>query len=124
MIPLPVIFAVSLPDNPTLADNLQFQITGLIVVLFTLGSLALLLAVIGQIFILRDRKRAKPAATAPAPTDEPVPAPILAAIAAAVSSALGDQRVVIHGIRTVDPRTSLAWSVEGRRSIYSSKKLR
>ena len=37
-----MLLAISLPEQPTLADNLQYQLTGLLVVLVTLGALALL----------------------------------------------------------------------------------
>ena len=41
MITVPALLAVSLPEHPTFADNLQFQLTGLLVVLVTLGTLAI-----------------------------------------------------------------------------------
>lgn len=128
----PAILAISLPENPVFADNLQFQITGLLVVIFTLGVLAALVAMIGQIFIAFDKQRARVAASRPVPPEIPaatpgqgdIPAPVFAVIAAAVSTALGDRRFVIQGVQAADPRASLAWSAEGRRSIYASKNLR
>lgn len=56
--------------------------------------------------------------------EDGIPAPVLAVIAAAIRTALEDQRFVLRGVRTIDPRESLAWSAEGRRSIYASKNLR
>jgi len=123
----PALLAVSLPEHPTFADNLQFQLTGLLVVLFTLSALAILVSLIGRIFIAAQAKQASAAATAtpaaPA-TGEAIPGPVFAAIAAAVSTALADQRFVIRGVQTVDPRQNLAWGAEGRRSIYASRKVR
>lgn len=126
----PALLAVSLPEHPTFLDNLQYQITGLLVVFFTLGVLALMVSAIGKVFIALD-KRSTPAGAPPAPAvpapsapDGPVPGPVYAVIAAAVSTALGDRRVVIHGVRIADPRGNLAWGVEGRRSIYAGKNLR
>ena len=130
MIPLRALLAISLPEYPTLADNLQYQLTGLLVVFFTLGSLALLVALIGRIFAACERPA--PAVTPPAstpaadraPGEADIPTPVLAAIAAAVTTALGDRRFVIHGVKVADPRQNLAWSAEGRRSIYASRNVR
>jgi hypothetical protein len=129
------LLAISLPDNPAFADNVQFQITGLLVVIFTLGVLAMLVAIIGRIFIAYSerQKRLKASALAAAgtsgtnqssPAEGSIPAPVFAVIAAAVSTALGDRRFIIQGVQVADPRASLAWSAEGRRSIYASKNLR
>lgn len=118
MIAVPALLAVSLPADPAFADNLQFQLTGLIVVFFTLGSLALLVALIGKIFIALDRRRAAAVAGGP------IPPPVFAAIAAAVSTALGDTRFTIRGVQAVDPRDNLAWGAEGRRTIYATRKVR
>jgi hypothetical protein len=127
MILAPALLAVSLPDNPTFADSLQYQITGLMVVVFSLGSLALLVALVGKLFTAFGSGTAPAAAPAPAPAapvPEGIPAPVFAAIAAAVSTALGDSRFAIRGVQTVDPRGNLSWGAEGRRAIYASRKLR
>lgn len=117
------LLAVSLPEAPTFADNLQYQITGLLVVLFTLGGMALIIWLAGKIFIVRDRRKLAAAQKSEA-VSTPTPGEIFAAIAAAVSVVLEGENHVIHEIRTADPRANLAWGVEGRRSIYASKKLR
>jgi Na+-transporting methylmalonyl-CoA/oxaloacetate decarboxylase gamma subunit len=128
MTPLPALLAISLPEHPTFADNLQFQLTGLLVVLFTLSALAILVSLIGRIFIALQKQRtpvSAPTPGTPSPAaDEAIPGPVFAAIAAAVSTALADQRFVIRGVQTVDPRQNLAWGAEGRRSIYASRKVR
>ena len=129
MIIAPALLAVSLPGNPTFADNLQFQITGLMVVIFSLGSLALLVALVGKMFTAFKPAPAaapSPIAVAPATTtgSEEIPGPVFAAIAAAVSTALGDSRFAIRGVQAVDPRSNLSWGAEGRRAIYASRKLR
>jgi Na+-transporting methylmalonyl-CoA/oxaloacetate decarboxylase gamma subunit len=129
MIPFPAFLAVSLPEHPTFADNLQFQLTGLLVVLVTLGTLAILVSLIGRFFIAAQARQipAGVPSTAAAPAAAPaegIPGPVFAAIAAAVSTALADQRFVIRGVQTVDPRQNLAWGAEGRRSIYASRNVR
>lgn len=72
---------------------------------------------------------AQPAPVAPAvlPTASPVPAPsdeipadIYAAIVSAIHFTLGDS----HQILSVSPVESLAWSREGRRSIFRSHTFR
>jgi hypothetical protein len=127
MILAPALLAVSLPDNPVFADNLQFQLTGLLVVLTTLGSLAILVALIGKIFIAL-QKASAPAVPAvpvvPAGPSGDIPGPVFAAIAAAVSTALGEKSFAIRGVQAVDPRDNMSWGAEGRRAIYASRKLR
>lgn len=134
MSPVPAVLALTLPEYPSLAESLQFQITGLLVVVFTLGSLALLVGLVGRIFAaleaLREPSpepsvpplRAVPPGAAP-PSDEISPE-TLAAIAGAVAAALGDSRFAIRGVQVADPRQNLAWSAEGRRSIYASRNVR
>ena len=111
--------AVSLPADPAFADNLQYQITGLLVVLSTLGGMALIVWLAGKLFAIRDRRKQTAAAEAAR-----IPPPLHAVIAAAVATVLQDRTFVIQGIRTVDPRSSLAWSAEGRRSIYATRRVR
>jgi len=128
----PAILAIDLPEYPTLADNLQYQLTGFLVVLFTLGSLALLVGLIGRFFIALEARQAAAQAPAPAriaapestPTGEEIPTAVLAAIAGAVTAALGDRRFAIRGVKVADPRQNLAWSAEGRRTIYASHQVR
>jgi Na+-transporting methylmalonyl-CoA/oxaloacetate decarboxylase gamma subunit len=132
MIPFPALLSLSLPEHPSLAEGLQFQLTGLLVVLLTLGSLALLVGFIGRIFTALDGRRVEPPPTVPAPdrkaaparAQEEIPAPVLAAIAGAVAAVLGDSRFAIRGVQVADPRQNLAWSAEGRRSIYASRNVR
>lgn len=129
--PFPVL-ALTLPEYPTLAESLQYQVTGLLVVLFALGSLAILVGLVGRIFAALEERRtevrpataATPArTTVPATTEEISPA-VLAAIAAAVAATLGDRRFAIRGVQVADPRQNAAWSAEGRRTIYASHNVR
>jgi hypothetical protein len=41
-----------------------------------------------------------------------------------VAATLGDSRFAIRGVQVADPRQNLAWSAEGRRSIYASRNVR
>ena len=134
MIILPAFLALTLPEYPTLAESLQYQLTGFLVVAFTLGSLAFLVGLIGRVFASLDARRASVSAALPGPTPARTPAPtaaaeeispaVLAAIAGAVAAALGDSRFAIRGVQVADPRQNLAWSAEGRRSIYASRNVR
>ncbi|MEX0679035.1 MAG: OadG family transporter subunit [Chthoniobacterales bacterium] len=127
----PATLALTLPEYPTLADSLQYQLTGFLVVVFTLGSLAALVGLLGRIFAALDKRRGPAGAAAKtalpahpaAPGDEISPA-ILAAIAGAVAAALGDSRFAIRSVQMADPRQNLVWSAEGRRSIYASRHVR
>ena len=60
------------------------------------------------------------AATAPAPDDE-IPPDVFAAIVSAVHFTLGEEA---HHIVSVSPANALAWSREGRRSIFRSHSFR
>ncbi len=122
--------AVSLPDNPNLWDNLRFQTTGILVVFFALGSLALVVALSGRLFVaLEKRQAAAKAVPSPdlraAPPGEGVPPEISAVIAAAVAVALAGRPFAVRRVHLVQASEQLrAWSVEGRRQIYASHKVR
>jgi len=130
------LIALTLPEYPTLADNLQYQLTGFLVVLFALGSLAFLVSLIGRVFAALDARHAAspappvrptataPTATAPTAAESDISPAVLAAIAGSVAAVLGDRRFAIRGVKVVDPRQNLAWSAEGRRSIYASRNVR
>lgn len=97
-----------------------------------LAALILVLgAFIGGAIFSRPRPGTSRSSVKPTSTELPssgavqdIPAPVLAVIAAAVRTALEDEHFVLRGVRAIDPRESLAWSAEGRRSIYASKNLR
>lgn len=115
--------AAALPEVPTFAQNLQYQVAGLLVVLFSLGSMALVVWLTGKLFVMSGRRKAA-SAKVPAVQAAEIPGEIYAAIAAAVSVAMEDRHFVIYGVRSADPGVNLAWGAEGRRSIYASRKLR
>lgn len=113
--------ASSLPAHPGLAENLQYQLAGLLVVFFALGSIAILVWIIGKIFAAAE---AKAAIAQPILRTEPeaeIPGSVLAAISAAVSVTLGGRHFVIYDVA---PAGRSAWSAEGRRAIYRSHQLR
>lgn len=59
-------------------------------------------------------------AAVPQPAPEEIPADVFSAIVAAVYSTLGDH----HRVVSVSPAETLAWSREGRRSIFRSHTFR
>jgi len=130
------LLAASLSKHPGLLTNIQYQLTGLLVVVFTLGLLALVMSILGKIFVFWERSAgADPVSvsvtaspeTAVESSDVPeeaIPGATLAVIAAAVSTALSHRPVIIHRVHAADPRENLAWGAEGRRSIYAGKNLR
>lgn len=113
--------ASSLPADPGWAENLQYQLTGFLVVIFALGSIAILVWIIGKIFAAAEARPAIPAASPRTEPDGEIPGPVLAAISAAVSVALEGRHFVIY---EVTPADRAAWSSEGRRAIYQSHQLR
>jgi len=114
--------ASAFPVHPGWMQNLQYQLTGFLVVIFALGALALLVWLAGKIFSAAGEIKNKTALVPPppAPTGE-IPAPVLAAISAAVSVALEGRHFVIYDVA---PSVHGAWSAEGRRAIYRSHRLR
>jgi hypothetical protein len=114
--------AASFPEHPGWMLDLQYQLTGFLVVIFALGSIALLVWIVGKIFAAAAtmRRSPSPVSNAAAQTAE-IPGPVLAAISAAVSVALEGRHFVIYDVA---PAGRAAWSSEGRRAIYRSHQLR
>ena len=122
--------ATDLADRPSIGDNLMYQLTGLLVVLSALAFLALAIKLAGILFSARSEPPRD--ALAPRPAPEPpaasgtTPPEILAVIAAAVDTVLGGRGRILsiheqpHPAQAhLDPKL-LAWSMEGRRQIFSS----
>ena len=114
--------ASSLPAHPGFAQNLQYQLTGFLVVVFTLGALALIVWLLGKFFVRAGEAKAKPEPQPAANTEEEIPGPVLAAISAAVAVALEGRHFVIYDVTAASGTGR--WSAEGRRAIYRSHKLR
>jgi Na+-transporting methylmalonyl-CoA/oxaloacetate decarboxylase gamma subunit len=120
-----------LPEYPTVLETLGYQVVGLAVVFTALGLIWLLLEAMGMWFRRAAVRAAQPAATPaipppaapepsqPAPPDKP---PVAVIIAAAVHTALGGRRHRVVSITAAPDHQ--AWSVEGRRHIFSSHKVR
>lgn len=131
----PYIFptVAALPAYPTLLESVGFQLVGLIVVFTALGLIWMMLEITGAWFRhLAASLKNKPAIIAPGSTSAVAPPPAPAAntdeahlpviIAAAVHSMLQGRRHRIVAITTAPEHQ--AWSVEGRRHIFSSHKVR
>lgn len=116
-----IALASSLPARPGWMENLQYQLTGFLVVLFALGSIAILVWIIGKMFTATEAKPVVAAPVAPGASETEIPGPVLAAISAAVSVALAGRHFVIYDVA---PAGRSAWSAEGRRAIYRSHQLR
>ena len=117
-----IAFASALPDHPGWMQDLQYQLTGFLVVIFALGGIALLVWLAGRVFAATSapKKHRDEVAPSAAAADE-IPGPVLAAISAAVSVALEGRHFVVYN---VSPTGRGAWSAEGRRAIYGSHQLR
>jgi len=116
------ILASSLPAHPGFAQNLQYQLTGVLVVFFTLGALALMVWLLGKIFVRAEARGNEPLPPPAAKTENEIPGPVLAAISAAVAVALEGRHFVIYNVAAAGSPSR--WSTEGRRAIYRSHKLR
>lgn len=116
-----ILLASSLPAHPGWMQDLQYQLTGFLVVISALGGIALLVWIVGRLFAAGGMEK-REATTGPTPDQsEEIPGPVLAAISAAVSVALEGRHFVVYSI---SPAGRGAWSAEGRRAIYRSHQLR
>lgn len=121
----------ALPAYPSISESLTFQLTGLLVVLCALGSIWIVMEIVGAVF------RRIPATTVTATTPPPVQsvpvkavagpsaampdAVLTAVVAAAVHHTLGAG----HRIVSVTPSTDRGdWSREGLRDIFTSHRVR
>jgi sodium pump decarboxylase gamma subunit len=142
MIPQMIGFTLALAERPTLGENFRFQLVGLVIVLGVLGLLAVLIKLVGAFMVSMEGKAQKASvrsatggpgnagSAAPAQSDSSasVPPEIFAAIAAAVDTLLDEPFGILSVREEVQPPPFdyklMAWSVEGRRQIFTSHKLR
>lgn len=125
---LPGLILAYLPDHPSLTEILGFQLNGLIVVFTALTLIWGLMEVLGA-FFRRRAASAKPRMTAP-PPGPAAPAPLvetgtppehIVLIAAAVHATLGARARVV----SINPHPDAQdWAAEGRRQIFSTRKVR
>lgn len=108
------------------------QLVGIIVVFFCLVSLAVVVWLVGKVFIAIDRsKKPAPASAAaskpgtPAPTAAPAASgltpQLVAVIAAAVDTALDGRK---HRILNISQSPASPWAISGRTDIFASHRLR
>jgi hypothetical protein len=123
-------------DRPSFLENSEFQLLGALVVFGALGLLWGMLEISGRIFRKMDRRspppkspETLPATTSQLASDPNLPPEIIAVIAAAVHVSLKTPFRIVSIETSRHPETisqlSLhAWSVEGRRQIFDSKRVR
>jgi hypothetical protein len=123
----PLFAVVALPDHPTFLESLTYQATGLFVVFTVLGSIWLIMELLGAVFQRVAAAKVAPLAI-PCPDGADVMAPeIVAVIAAASNEALqGQVRIVSIVPLTSGPDANPLppWSGEGRRQHFASHKVR
>ena len=122
----PTLAAIAVTKDSTSGEIILYQTVGFIIVILSLALLAVVISFIGKLFIRKTpaTAAAKPVVTtktspAKVVADDKIPAHIIAVIAAAVAVEIGQR----HQIVAVT-RVGSNWSMEGRRSIYSSHTLR
>ena len=126
-IQLSPILAVAVTPESSAGEIIVYQTVGFIVVLVALALLAVIISMLGKFFRTAPKTAATTSKTAPAKPAAPtvtlasdaIPDHIIAVIAAAVAVEMG-QRHQIVAVTHVGSN----WSMEGRRSIYSSHTLR
>lgn len=128
------VFIASLPDHPSVGENLEFILVGFVFVILVLLILAGVTQLVGALF---KQPEAPKKATAPVevPTQvTPVttanvyesdgesldPQLTVVLVAAAVHAVIGDKP---HRILSIRP-TQQGWAEEGRRQIFSSHSVR
>ncbi|MBI5547683.1 MAG: OadG family protein [Deltaproteobacteria bacterium] len=132
MSPLAIILGVAgapstaLPAHPTLLQNLEFQLVGLVIVMGALLLMYLLCAGIGQLFQRAEGVRkvsvraSEHGATAQL---EPVPAAVDEVPIVAITAAVAAVVEAPHRVVEVKP-VAVGWSIEGRRQLLTSHQLR
>jgi len=121
--------------HPGFLENLAYQSVGIMVVLTSLGILLLCVTLLGRFLAVPAPAASASAAPASAPAGADscpgasgLSPEVCAAITAAVSEVLGTDAAIqsIRPIQPVPPTNPFlqAWSVEGRRQIFSSHNLR
>lgn len=121
------LFAVSLPDSPTLLENLRYQTTGLMIVLTVLGGLWILLEISGYFFKQRTVSAPEfvPPVTTVAPEEsDALPPALVAVIAAAVHHAIKTPHRIVAIRPASSQNDSHIWSAEGRRQVFASHRTR
>ncbi len=133
---LSLCLAAALPPRPGFFESVSYQAVGLVVVFIALGSIWLLMELMGWIFRGLERRRAAaafvPAPVVPSVTPEAAPVAssgitpeVLAVLTAAVNEML-ESRGRIVSIDAVEARPSefnvqmLAWASDGRRRLLDS----
>jgi len=115
---------------PDFFYSLSYQIAGVIIVIASLTLLAVAVVLAGYVLrkisegtLVQTQKAPEKSAAAPESTQEEIPADIRAVIAAAVVAALDPSYHIVEITTATDVRLQ-AWSLEGRRQIFSSHRVR
>ena len=127
-LPLAVIGA---DERLTLLEDIAYQSVGVVIVVGSLGFLAIMISLLGR--ILRESPKtpcAASGATAGSASgqqssvgENEIPPEVRAAIVAAVYATLGQQNRILD-IKPVFHPQQAAWSMEGRRQIFLSHRVR
>ena len=130
----PLLAAIEADESLSLLQDIGYQIVGMLIVLGALGVLCLFLTLSGRIFALQQKRsaealaRAAEAIRSAEPSHiteseaENLPAELRAVIVAAVYDSLGEGARVLD-IQSAHPEQA-AWSMEGRRQIFLSHRVR
>jgi Na+-transporting methylmalonyl-CoA/oxaloacetate decarboxylase gamma subunit len=125
------LLAIAADERISLWQDIGYQTVGLVIVVGSLGFLAVILAILGK--FLRpcpdaaESETAAPISRAAAGTNAPsqadIPPELRAVIVAAVYETLGPRHRIVDIESPHNPQ-QMAWSMEGRRQIFLSHRVR
>lgn len=120
MMPIPIILAAEVVENPTFSDSLP-HLMGFVVVVVTLAVLCTICFATGMILkgSAAEPSADKPQAVAQPVDDDYIPPETLAVIAAAIQVTAGRGRRIVS-VKAHNP----AWHSAGRQQIHSSHEIR
>jgi len=123
---VPLAAATAGAEQLTFLQNLQFQAVGVMVVMTSLGGLAIVVAILAALLApMHKPARAASAAVPQAAVLLPgeIPPEVRAVIAAAVHTVLKSPHRIVDVQPAANPLLQ-AWSMEGRRQIFQSHSFR
>lgn len=121
-----LLLASKLSSHPALWENVQFQIVGFTVVMLTLATIWVTVALLGKLFQKLEQKCPALASTEADPAENQnlendLPPETIAVIAAAVATVIQGPHTITSIQLAPDIHKTQAWALEGRKHIYATR---